>query len=61
MLWICIIFNGFLHRSEDLRHSYEKFRFAGGVNKPSFEEIYCAVKSYIKAVLPREKRRDFER
>ena len=54
-------FNGFLHRSEDLRHSYEKFRFAGGVNKPPFEEIYRAVKSYIKAVLPREKRRDFER
>lgn len=54
-------FNGFLHRSEDLRHSYEKFRFAGGVNKPPFEEIYRAVKSYIKAVLPREKCRDFER
>lgn len=48
-------FQGFLHRSEDLRHSYEKFRFAGDVNKPLFDEVYCAVKSYIKDVLPKEK------
>lgn len=54
-------FHGFLHRAEDLRHSYEKFRFAGGVNKPPFDEIYSAVKSYIKAVLPKEKHRDYER
>lgn len=54
-------FHGFLHRAEDLRHSYEKFRFAGGVNKPPFDEIYRAVKSYIKAVLPKEKHRDYER
>lgn len=54
-------FHGFLHRAEDLRHSYEKFRFAGGVNKPPFDEIYPAVKSYIKAVLPKEKHRDYER
>ena len=53
-------FHGFLHRAEDLRHSYEKFRFAGGVNKPPFDEIYRAVKSYIKAVLPKEKHRDYE-
>ena len=52
-------FHGFLHRAEDLRHSYEKFRFAGGVNKPPFDEIYRAVKSYIKAVLPKEKHRDY--
>lgn len=45
-------FHGFLHRPEDLRHSYEKFRFAGGVNKPSFDEIYRVVKSYIEAVFP---------
>lgn len=37
---------------EILRHSYEKFRFAGGVNKSPFDEIYRAVKSYIKTVLP---------
>lgn len=54
-------FHGFLHRREDLRHAYEKFRFSGDVNKPPFEEVYRAVKSYIKAVLPREKRRNFER
>lgn len=54
-------FHGFLHRAEDLRHSYEKFRFAGGVNKPPFDEIYRAVKSYIQAVLPKEKHRDYER
>ena len=46
-------FNGFLHRTEDLQHSYEKFRFAGGVNKPPFEEVYHTVKLYIKDVLPK--------
>ena len=45
-------FDGFLHRSEDLKHSYEKFRFAGGVNKPSFEEVYRDVKNFIKDILP---------
>lgn len=54
-------FNGFLHRAEELRHSYEKFRFAGDVSKPPFEEIYRAVKSYLKDVLPKEKHRDYER
>ncbi|MGM9640400.1 MAG: nucleotidyl transferase AbiEii/AbiGii toxin family protein [Faecousia sp.] len=47
-------FRGFIHRTEELKHSYEKFRFAGGVNKPSFEEVYSGVKAYIKAVLPKE-------
>ena len=51
-------FHGFLYRAEDLRHSYEKFRFAGSVNKPPFDEIYRSVKSYIKAVLPKEKQGD---
>lgn len=46
-------FHGFLHSSEDLRHSYEKFRFTGGVNKPDFEEVYCSVKKYIEDVLPK--------
>ena len=45
-------FSGFLHRSDELRHSYEKFRFAGDVNKPPFEEVYRNVKAYIKDVLP---------
>ena len=39
----------------------DKFRFAGDVNKPSFEEVYRSVKMYIKRILPREKRRDYER
>ena len=54
-------FNGFLHRPDDLRHSYEKFRFTGDVNKPPFDEVYHSVKAYIKDVLPREKKRELER
>lgn len=54
-------FQGFLHRTGDLRYAYEKFRFEGDVNKPPFDEVYHAVKSYIKAVLPKESRRDYER
>lgn len=54
-------FNGFLHRNEDLQHSYEKFHFTGGVNKPPFEEVYRAVKLFIKDILPKEKHRDLER
>lgn len=45
-------FQGFLQRVEELRHSYEKFRFEGGVHKPPFEEVYHAVKTYIADVLP---------
>ena len=47
-------FSGFLHRTEELQHSYEKFRFAGGVNKPAFEDVYHSVKEYIQDVLPKE-------
>ena len=46
-------FNGFLNRTDELRHTYEKFRFSGNVNKPRFDEIYQAVKSYINELLPR--------
>lgn len=53
-------FHGFLYRAEDLRHSYEKFRFAGVVNKPPFDEIYRAVKLYIKDMLPKDTHRDYE-
>ena len=45
-------FNGFLNRKDELKHAYEKFRFTGDVEKPSFEEVYAAVKEYIKDVLP---------
>ena len=54
-------FYGFLHRTSELKHSYEKFRFTGDVNKPPFEEVYRTVKSYIKDILPKEKNRDLER
>ena len=54
-------FNGFLHRTEDLQHAYEKFHFAGGVNKPPFDEVYRAVKSYITPVLPNQKIKDYTR
>lgn len=52
-------FHGFLHRAKDLKHSYDKFRFAGGVNKPPFEDVYGAVKVYIKDVLPKENDKEF--
>lgn len=45
-------FDAFLYREDDLRHSYERFRFAGGVHKPPFEEVYHTVKDYIKDMLP---------
>lgn len=45
-------FNGFLNRTDELKHSYEKFRFAGDVSKPPFEKVYTTVKEYIKDVLP---------
>ncbi len=54
-------FNGFLRRPEELRHSYEKFRFTGDVSKPPFEDVYRTVKTYIKDVLPKERNRDYER
>lgn len=47
-------FDAFLHRSDELQHSYEKFRFSGCVNKPAFDEIYRSVKTYIKSVLPKD-------
>lgn len=47
-------FSGFLRRTDELQHSYEKFRFAGGVSKPPFDEVYLTVKNYIKDILPKE-------
>ena len=47
-------FHGFLHRIDELRHSYDKFRFNGDVEKPPFETVYFDVKSYIEDVLPEE-------
>lgn len=45
-------YQAFLRREDELRHSYEKFRFAGGVNKPPFDEVYNTVVMYIKDLLP---------
>lgn len=47
-------FNGFLHKPEELQHAYEKFRFSGEVDKPTFDEVYLSVKAYIKNLLPTE-------
>lgn len=54
-------FHGFLHKPTELKHAYEKFRFEGGVFKPPFEEVYRAVKAYIRDVLPKERNRNYER
>ncbi len=32
----------------------KKFRFAGDVDKPPFDEVYYDVKTYIKDILPGE-------
>ena len=45
-------FNGFLNRKADLKHSYDKFRFAGGINKPPFEDMYQAVLKFISNIIP---------
>lgn len=47
-------FHGFLYRTEDLKHSYDKFRFSGGVDKPPFDQVYHSVKAYIRDILPKE-------
>lgn len=54
-------FDGFLHKSDDLKHAYGKFRLTGDVSKPPFEEVYESVKSYIKELLPKEKKLEAER
>lgn len=45
-------FNGFLNRIDELSHTYDKFRFSGDINKPAFEVLYQAVKTYIRKLLP---------
>lgn len=46
-------FDGFLNRVDELKHAYEKFRFSGDINKPSFDEVYNAVRTYISEILPK--------
>lgn len=53
-------FDGFLNRQTDLRHAYQKYRFTGDANKPSFDKLYFRVKAYIKDVLPKERNIDIE-
>ena len=45
-------FDGFLNRLDELQHAYTKFRFSGDINKPSFDEVYNSVKTYIGSILP---------
>lgn len=40
-------FDAFLNRTQELEHSYSKFRFDGSVSKPNFNEVYTSVKEYI--------------
>ena len=47
-------FNGFLYHHDDLCHAYEKFRFTGEAVKPSFDEVYGAVKQFVRALLPHD-------
>ncbi|MBR6039699.1 MAG: nucleotidyl transferase AbiEii/AbiGii toxin family protein [Clostridia bacterium] len=54
-------FQGFLQQPEELRHAYEKFRLGGDVYKPPFDEVYAAVKAFLKDVLPKEKSREQDR
>lgn len=44
-------FDGFINKTDELEHSYEKFRFAGGVNKPPFDEVYKAVNSFLTVAI----------
>lgn len=44
-------FDGFINRVEELKHSYEKFRFSGGINKPAFEDVYQGVKAFIAELI----------
>ena len=44
-------FEGFLVQKDDLKHSYDKFRFIGNVNKPTFEEVYESVREYIVDII----------
>ena len=47
-------FSGFADKPEQLAHSYEKFRLSPDVKKPSFEEMYKRVKTYIDDILPKK-------
>jgi len=47
-------FNGFITRKEELRHAYEKFRIDAESDRPGFDEMYGAVKGYIREVLPKQ-------
>lgn len=51
-------FHAFLNRADELKHSYDKFRFEGRVTKPSFETVYGAVKTFIADILPDSEKQD---
>jgi hypothetical protein len=53
-------FDGFLNRQEELRHAYQKYRFTGDVSKPSFDELYFRVKTYIKDIIPMETNKEVD-
>ena len=45
-------FHCFLERTPDLKHSYDKFRFTGDIHRPTFDEVYSAVKLFVFEILP---------
>lgn len=49
-------FSGLLNRTDELKHSYEKFRFSGGVDKPEFEDIYQSVTDYIVDIINKKQK-----
>lgn len=44
-------FQGFLGRKEEIKYSFNKFRFSGDVEKPCFEEVYSAVSDFLQEFL----------
>ncbi len=44
-------FNGFVNRKDELKHSYDKFRFSGGVSKPEFDVVYDKVYEYVNNLI----------
>ncbi len=45
-------FDSFLNKPDELRHAYNKFRFAGDVSRPAFDDVYKTVREYIAETLP---------
>lgn len=47
-------FDEFRNNTAELEHAYNKFRFTGNVEKPSFHIVYAEVTEYISDFLPKK-------